>query len=110
MLALCVALATAGSSMGASARAAADAPRTARQAAFPDTLLARDLATRVFPVFGERGYGAGFLCDDAGLILTDIRTADGAAAPRVWISLEGSVAARVLARSPALGIAVLGVT
>src|SRR2546426_5360192 len=90
----------AGLSMGAAAR---DVPGGFPT---PDTLLARDLATRVFPVYGERGYGAGFLCDATGLVLTDLRVSDGPVAPRVQLSPDGSAAPRVLVQSPDLGIAV----
>jgi hypothetical protein len=92
---------TAGSSLGATAR---EAPSGSTPA---DTFLARNLATRIFPVYGERGFGAGFLCDAAGLVLTDLRVSDGSFAPRVQISADGSVAARVLVQSPERGIAVL---
>src|SRR5439155_12822945 len=73
----------------------------------PSPAATSGLAASVFPVFGEHGYGAGFLCDSTGLVLTGLRVSEGSAGPRVWISPGRSVAARVLARSPERGIAVL---
>ena len=63
----------------------------------------------VFPVFGENGYGTAFLCDSAGLFLTEQRIVTGSIPPRIVISPTQVLSARVLAESPDRRIAVLWV-
>src|SRR5882672_9496969 len=63
----------------------------------------------VFPVFGENGYGTAFLCDSAGLFLTEQRIVTGSIPPRIVISPNRVLRARVLVESPDRGIAVLWV-
>ena len=63
----------------------------------------------MFPVFGENGYGTAFLCDSLGLFLTEQRIVTGSIPPRIVISPNQVLRARVLAESPDRRIAVLWV-
>src|SRR5512135_3291873 len=79
----------------------------ASQTGLPASALAR--SPSIFPVFGENGYGTAFLCDSSGLFLTEQRLVTGAIPPRIVISPNLVVRARVLVENPDRGIAVLWV-
>src|SRR6266850_2369260 len=83
---------------------AQDAPETSTEVFHPSPHEAA-----VFPVFGENGYGTAFLCDSAGLFLTEQRIVTGSIPPQIVISPNQALRARVLVESPDRGIAVLWV-